>query len=252
MGDYLRASDDGIGAARRFAKRLESAVEPAYWPALVRQMLSPASSLAMGADRLQGLLEGALAGWGRDGWIAFARTFCADAVGGIVADRVFEEAAELGYVALRAMFLVSGDEAGRSVDPSAIPPDDVLGSLTLGERKARARRPDRRLIERLSLDADASVIRILLNNARLTEALVVQLCARRPHRGPALAEVARSHWLARRAVQRALAFNPYTPVRIVSVLLPLLSIADRAELRRARSTHPVAIKVAEVCDALMA
>jgi len=250
--EYRRASEQGIVAARRFLKRLEAASDTNHWPVLVRHMLSPASNQADGADRLQALLEGALHGWARDGWIAFARVFCANELGEDVANRVFGEAAELGYYALRAIFLVSDNQAGRQVDPTSLPPDDVLGSLTLGERKARARKPDPRLIERLSLDADASVIRILLNNARLTEPLVVRLCARRPHRAEALAEVARSRWLPRREVQRALALNPYSPARVAAVLVPLLSAADRAEVQRARGTHKIVKKVCEICDALAA
>lgn len=245
-----RASPEGATAAKRFVRRLNSAPDSGQWPVLVRRWLSPASPLASGADRLQALLELALRGSGRDGWLAFARVFCASGLGKDLEDRLFSEAADLGFFAVRGLFLLNGEEAGLAVHASAIAQDDVLGSLTLGERKARARKPDPRLIERLSLDADGSVIRILLKNARLTEPLVVRLCARRPHRAPALAEVARSKWLARRDVQRALAFNPYSPARVVAVLLPLITAPERADVERAQGTHAVVAKLAEMCRRL--
>ena len=49
----------------------------------------------------------------------------------------------------------------------------------------------------------------------------------------ALAEIARDpKWLSRGGVQRALALNPYTPIRITLTLLPLFSTQELHELSR--------------------
>ena len=89
-------------------------------------------------------------------------------------------------------------------------PEYVKGrTLTLGERKSLARRPDRAAIDRLLRDPHPVVIRRLLENPRVTEDDVVRLAARRPGQPEVLAEIARTPaWLHRARVRLALILNP--------------------------------------------
>lgn len=100
-------------------------------------------------------------------------------------------------------------------------------TLTLGERKSLARRPDRRMIDRVARDPSPAVIELLLNNPRLTEDDVVRLCARRPGLPEVLTLVfVNPRWSARPRVRRSLALNPRTPEPIVAALVPLMSPDD--------------------------
>lgn len=124
--------------------------------------------------------------------------------------------------------------------PSGRPPPvhvnrDRGGTLTLGERKALARRPDRETMQRLLADSHPDVIRYCLGNPRLTEDDVVRLAAKRPGRAAVLAEIARSRWVQRPRVRFALALNPLTPLEMTARLVGLLL---RPELETvARSPH---------------
>lgn len=122
--------------------------------------------------------------------------------------------------------------------PRAKPPDYGSGRpLTLGERKALARRPTRAHLEKLLLDPDPMVLETLLANPRLTEDDVLVVAAKRPGSPALLTAVARSgKWSVRARVRMALVLNPWVPPEIGVPLVPLLS---RGELRL----------VAEVTDA---
>ncbi len=99
--------------------------------------------------------------------------------------------------------------------------------LTLGERKSLARRPDRKLIDRVLRDPHPDVIEMLLMNPRLTEPDVVRLCARRPNAPGILLRVFRSpRWAIRPRVRTALALNPSTPPAIAEAIVPLLAPED--------------------------
>jgi hypothetical protein len=105
--------------------------------------------------------------------------------------------------------------------------------LTLGERKALARRPDREMMKRLLADPHPDVIRRCLHNPRMTEDDLLPLAARRPGRGEVLAEIARSRWVHRSRIRLALVLNPATPleiaVRIAGLLLkPELEMVARS------------------------
>lgn len=106
--------------------------------------------------------------------------------------------------------------------------------LTLGERKQLARtaatQPGRReLLERLLRDPDPAVIRLLLQNPRLTEADVIVVAARRPTRPEIQREVfAASRWVARYRVKRTLVLNPFTPSDLAIRLLAFLRDRDLA------------------------
>jgi len=94
--------------------------------------------------------------------------------------------------------------------------------LTLGERKALARRADRQTMQRLLADPHPDVIRRCLAHPRLTEDDAVALAARRPGRADVLAEVARSRWVHRSRVRLSLVLNPATPVEIAARITGLL------------------------------
>ncbi|MBI3647006.1 MAG: hypothetical protein HY233_13745 [Acidobacteriales bacterium] len=87
--------------------------------------------------------------------------------------------------------------------------DDVLiarlKSVTLGERLALARRGSSRIAGAMLLDGDARVMRIALENSRLTEAFVIQAVLR-PEANAALVQAVAYHakWSYRREVRIAL------------------------------------------------
>lgn len=122
-------------------------------------------------------------------------------------------------------------EGGDEVDEARVPQYVPGRTLTLGERKSLARRPDRRMIDRLARDPAPVVIELLLDNPRLTEDDVVRLVARRPNVPEVLALVfLNPRWAARPRVRRSLAMNPRTPEPIVAALVPLMSPDDLREV----------------------
>jgi hypothetical protein len=128
-----------------------------------------------------------------------------------------------------ADLFLSGTGAGE-VEP---PPPLALGgrALTLGERKALARGRRRELLDRLMRDPDATVIRILLANPRLTERDVVTIAARRPQLADVQREIAGApRWIGRYGVKLALVLNPYTPTDVSVRLLGFLTAADLRQI----------------------
>jgi hypothetical protein len=109
-------------------------------------------------------------------------------------------------------------------------------TLTLGERKSLARRPDRNVLERLLLDPHPDVISRLLKNPRLTEDDVVRLAARRPGLPDVLTAIARDpKWLHRARVRLTLVLNPDTPGALAA---PIVGLLMRQDLRLvAEATH---------------
>ena len=96
----------------------------------------------------------------------------------------------------------------RPCPASRIPDYGAGRTLTLGERKALARRPTRKVMEKLFSDPHPSVIRTLLENPKVVEADVVRLAARRPGNPEVLAEVVRSpRWAHRLRVRISAARN---------------------------------------------
>ena len=119
-----------------------------------------------------------------------------------------------------------------SADP---PPAHVLTSrdgrpLTLGERRAAARRGNRFLLDRLLADPDPGVTARLLRNPLLTEREAVRIAAWRPGRPEILLEVLRCpRWAVRAGVQAALLRNPAMPVAVatrLTLLLPLPKLRE--------------------------
>jgi hypothetical protein len=95
--------------------------------------------------------------------------------------------------------------------------------LTLGERRALARRPSRAAFDKLLRDPHPMVVKNLLQNPRLTEDDVVRMVARRPAYPEVLGEVARHPvWSQRARVRMAIVQNPGAPPEIAVALVRLL------------------------------
>ncbi len=129
-------------------------------------------------------------------------------------------------------------------------PDFGLGrQVTLGERKAFARKSARETIARALRDPNVSVIRILLDNPALTELDVVRICARRLILPEILREVFRSwRWIVRNSVKMAIVFNPNTPLDVSLQLVPQLTSPD---LRRVVAAPNLPQELYESCQRLL-
>lgn len=114
--------------------------------------------------------------------------------------------------------------------PGVLPASSTGRALSLGERRALARRPSRAALDKLLRDPHPMVIRNLLSNPRLTEDDVVRMAARRPAVPEVLAEIA-SHpvFSQRQRVRMAIIQNPGAPPTIA---VPLVSLLIRPELLR--------------------
>ncbi len=117
--------------------------------------------------------------------------------------------------------------------------DARLFTLPLGVLKSRARlttNPDE--LSRLAVASNVAVIREVLKNARLTEALVVRIASRRPALPEPLVEIWRStRWNTLPAVRRALVLNPYLPPEVGVKIVPTLSPAELRELATDSQVH---------------
>jgi hypothetical protein len=117
--------------------------------------------------------------------------------------------------------------------------------LTLGERKSLARRPDRQTLDRLLGDPHPDVIRRLLGNAKLTEADVIRIAARRPSRPEILREIARApRWIHNTRVRMTIMLNPDTPAELA---VPISGLLMRQELRLVLESTHVAPAVRALC-----
>ncbi len=154
----------------------------------------------------------------------------AEALAQLPPDVLREEVA--GLLASGPAWRTLEETAAARADARNVP--ETLGMLKTKARTARD--PD--ALERLALASNASVVRNLLLNPRLTEPSVVRLAARRPARGEPLAEVWRSKWGALRSVRRALVFNPYLPPEVGVKVVPLLLRTDWVEVAADHGLHP--------------
>jgi hypothetical protein len=150
-----------------------------------------------------------------------------------LAQRLREEAAGRSLLALARLLRRPVVSPSRAPPPassaeSRVPDYGTGRTLTLGERRALARRPTRKAMEKLFADPHPMVIRTLLDNPKVVEDDVVRLAARRPAEPDVLAEIARSpRWAHRVKVRMAIVLNPDTPVELS---IPLLALLVRPEL----------------------
>ena len=151
--------------------------------------------------------------------------------GAHLAEKLREHAAQHSLLALgRLLRRPASSSRLRTEGTEARIPDYGTGrALTLGERKALARKPSRKAMEKLLADPHPAVIRTLLHNPKVVEDDVVRLAARRPNDPALLAAVAGSpRWAHRVKVRMAIVLNPDTPA---AVAIPLLALLVRPELR---------------------
>lgn len=158
-----------------------------------------------------------------------------------LAQRLREEAAGRSLLALGRLLRrpVTSPSRAPPSNPEARVPDYGTGrTLTLGERKALARRPTRKAMEKLFADPHPMVIRTLLANPKVVEDDVVRLAARRRVDPDVLAEVARNRaWSHRVRVRMAIVLNPDTPAELS---IPLLALLVRPELELVSSASSLA------------
>ena len=130
-----------------------------------------------------------------------------------------------------ALFL-SGphDPRGRLAEDSG--PENPHLEISLGRRKAAARstrfnNADRDTLDRLLRDRNPAVVRLLLQNGRVTERDVVRMAAQRPANPPCLQAIAdHPKWAQRYAVRKALACNPRCPHPVAERLMRTLMRQD--------------------------
>lgn len=146
--------------------------------------------------------------------------------------------AELQALPQVADLFAEGAPAQQMDADAAARSDARLFTQSLGHLKTQARLtrdPDQ--LSRLAAMSHPDVVRELLKNPRLTEALVVRIAARRPARPEPLLELWRSRWFARHEVKRALVFNPYLPPDVGAKIVPLLNATDWRELSQNPGVH---------------
>ena len=90
----------------------------------------------------------------------------------------------------------------------------------------------------MAVASHPTVVREVLKNPRLTEAVVVRIAARRPARPEPLTEIWLSaRWSQRPAVRRALVLNPYLPPEVGAKIVPLLLHAELEEVAADSGLH---------------
>jgi len=110
--------------------------------------------------------------------------------------------------------------------------DRELRELTLGSRRALARRARGDLLARVLTDPDPGVITNLLTNPRTTEQVVLAIASRRPTVSEPLIAVLRSpRWICRYQVKLALVQNPHLDVERGLNLLVYLNRGHLEEVR---------------------
>ncbi|MEZ4464359.1 MAG: hypothetical protein R3F60_07110 [bacterium] len=225
-------------APERFLRRMGAVSEPAMRDALWRECLT-----TIEADAAVTLLEAVFAELDRGGvdarlaWLSLLRVG-ESLRGGRLGLDIYVAARVRGAVRVQGLFVEPppARQPGPEVNQRA--PLDPEREVTLGERRAWARRPDRTTLERLLADTDPGVVRNLLANPRLTEADVVRLASRRPTTAAVLLEVFQHpRWGRRLQVLEALIFNPYTPIDLACGLVSWLDASQARAVAHSPSVH---------------
>ena len=91
--------------------------------------------------------------------------------------------------------------------------------LTLGERRALARKPNSKTIQKLIYDADPVVLKHLLNNPRMIEAYILKITHYTHQTTDVLRSIYQHHkWSKRASIQQALFSHSNTPMTIRCIL----------------------------------
>ncbi len=229
---------DGRFAAPRFLRRQAAVPEPSMRIALWRELLTETTPLH-GVTVVVAVIDAADArrAGGQEAFLALGQ--CLDTWPAL-RGKLLAAATVAGQAAV--LSLLADDPPLRRAEAEELrpPPLSHDREITLGERRAWARKPDRQTIDRLLADPDPGVIANLLRNPRVTEADVLRVASRRPAPAAVLGLVYRHRrWGQRQAVQAALVQNPYTPVEIATALVDLADAAVLRALAREPSIHPV-------------
>jgi hypothetical protein len=124
--------------------------------------------------------------------------------------------------------------------------DGTLKETPLGMRKALARKPDFKLIKRIARDQDPRVIKVLLDNPRLTEMDVVRIAATRPTSPQVLEQVSRHpRWGTRYSVKKVVVFNPHSPLSLSLRLLTFMTLQDLENIVNSPDLNPLLQREAE-------
>jgi hypothetical protein len=221
-----------MSAAERFVRRLASVPETAMRRSLWREFFESADDDVL-LEAVWRVVEGA------------DRRAEAERVGFLALVEYLEELRGVDHAPRRRLYeaakaaradpvmrLLLTSPRGLEADESDIrqPPTRVgQRELTLGERRALARKADHRTFDRLLHDPDPVVVQHLLQNPRLTEKEVLRIASRRPVAAATLKLVfEHPRWGHRPSVLRALVLNPFTPRDLA---VRLLSVVDRETAR---------------------
>ncbi len=237
--------DDAAILARRVASLKDPQLRVAYVrsrlleasPAEVRSLVAEVAARATVGDIAHG-----------DLWVSMAVAL-ADPLCSVLRAAAAEQARAEGDLDAAALLESAPpgeiDEAARRVPTHAAREGRPL---SLGERKALARRPGRDLLARVLRDPHPDVVRILLGHPRLTEDDLVRLCARRPIAPEVLREVVLSaRWIVRYRVRAAILRNPHTPLELA---LPLVAGLHAQDARAVAASEELPRAVREACARL--
>lgn len=226
------------GPAELFARRLRAYPEgPIRAGAAARRLarLEPGEGVELLAD----LVAAGTTGWGAAAVAAVGQALRDPGSALSYEWRVaaYAEARERDRPTVSALFLEPAPR--QAFEEPRDRADPVTARLSLGHRKSFARlRRDPDLMARLAADGDPVVIRELLRNPLVTEAVAVRIAARRPARPEtlrALHEEPRFRTCA--AVRRALARNPFVETGIALHILPTLPREVMDEIARDATLH---------------
>ena len=233
------------GTAERLATVVRSLPEPGLRVAFLRDYLQNSEIEEVGRA-FDSIASASSTGSERDGLLALVLLLAGLADDPLL-DRLGQIAAAESLPRLSRL-LRRGPALARSQSLPPIPDYGAGRELSVGERRALARTPNRASFEKLLRDPHPLVIRQLLENPRLTEDDIVRLVARRPANVEALRAIARTDWLLRSRVRMALIHNPGTPSAIA---VPLLAVCSRPELREVRVSSECSEVLREVAEELL-
>lgn len=160
--------------------------------------------------------------------------------------RILDAAHDSGLSRVSALFIAP--DPVLSIDKGSRPRQDPqIAHLTLGHKKMLARKANPDLLARLAAEGDPSVVRNILVNPKLTEALVVRIAARRPIRAEVLRLLFESRkWSAREKVREAMVQNPYCEPELALKILPTLSRPILKDVARNQVLHASLRKAASL------
>jgi len=153
--------------------------------------------------------------------------------------------AKASHLSALSRLLRCSTPEGHLLDRERIAPQtDVMQGadgrpLSLGERRAFARRPTRATLDQLMRDPHPMVVSIVLKNPRITEADVMRMAAFRPAVPNIVVEIATA-WSHHRRVRISIVLNPGSPP---AVSVPLLSQLAKHELSEVSNATDLAAVV---------